>query len=199
MGGGTRHQRDKRAIRVINTAFDRYTRSPPIPILKPKEIPTLILRQARLDIKTPQSKPLNQRTPLLTSSTKQTTPRPSPSPQLQLIQPIRNILPYPKPLPKSKGATLGAQQTKSGEEWGIQIGSFKAELVAQMAIESAANKISLLSHGTVEIIPADGPKGKIYRARLSGLTKNEVKYACEILNNANIPCTTVHNGAAKAI
>ena len=195
LGGRTKWRRNKKMTEIINTGFSRYQKSPPMPTLKPKTAPNLFLRQARLDVKTPKLKPSTNRTTILLTSRKGgRAPLPSAPPSLKLIKAVHNVIPYPKPLPNSKRGTEPLKLKAVNDSWGIQVGAFRAENIARLAIKSAANKISLLSHGQVNIVPQKEANGTIYRARLSGLTKNEAKFACEILSNANVPCTTIQGG-----
>jgi D-alanyl-D-alanine carboxypeptidase len=65
--------------------------------------------------------------------------------------------------------------------WAIQIGAFASLDSGEQALQSAKTTLQGLVSGTDSIAPLKTPQGMIYRARLSGLSRNGAQEACGIL------------------
>jgi len=65
--------------------------------------------------------------------------------------------------------------------WAIQIGAFASHDSGEQALQSARSTLQGIVNGTDSIAPLMTPQGVIYRARLSGLSRNSAQQACGIL------------------
>jgi D-alanyl-D-alanine carboxypeptidase len=70
---------------------------------------------------------------------------------------------------------------KPGGNWAIQIGAYSSHDAGTKALQFARATLHGLVSGTDSIAPLMTPRGMIYRARLSGLARNDAAQACQIL------------------
>jgi D-alanyl-D-alanine carboxypeptidase len=79
-----------------------------------------------------------------------------------------------------------------GSSWGIQVGAFSRYTPAHIATTRATRAAPhLLGHTRRSIEAVDSDDGKVYRARLMGLTEQRARKACEVLTARNIECVAV--------
>lgn len=79
-----------------------------------------------------------------------------------------------------------------GPEWGIQVGAYATMIRAQRSIALARGQLaSLLTGADAQVEPLDRRTGKIYRARLFGLSEQEARSACLSLKQRQLPCVPV--------
>ncbi len=77
----------------------------------------------------------------------------------------------------------------------IQVGAFSQRSAAERQLDAAQAAVpKLLGDSDPAVIKDQG--GKIYRARLAGLTQVQAKQACDTLKRHNIHCAIVANGAS---
>ncbi len=70
--------------------------------------------------------------------------------------------------------------------WGIQVGAFSSQALAEQAAKQAYGVASgNLQGARVSVVGGDGP---VHRARLENLSEPQAKKACEILISQNSPC-----------
>ncbi len=73
--------------------------------------------------------------------------------------------------------------------WLVQVGAFRSVTRARRAAESARDALGpLWTHTEVVLAPTRNTSRKLYRSRLSGLTKTDAQSACKILKTARIDC-----------
>jgi len=89
---------------------------------------------------------------------------------------------------KAKGKTA---QAVNGA-WAVQLGAFKKQDAAQATVAKAQAKVPA-GEPSVEALQADS--GKLYRARLTGLTEADARSACSSLKRQNQTCTVVSPSA----
>ncbi len=80
-----------------------------------------------------------------------------------------------------------------GAGWSVQIGAFASENIARSAAQQARDSVQLLGARTV-VQPVQQGRGMLYRARISGLTRDGAEQACTRLR-ARGGCTIVAPGA----
>ncbi len=114
--------------------------------------------------------------------------------------------PPPKPLalaaahvrtPAPKAAPAAPLPPKRG--WGVQVGAYYRYAPAKKAAESAMAKLpDLLSESRMTITHVAGQRGRIYRARLVGLTESHARGACRQLKAMKSDCLVVRHRVAVA-
>jgi cell division protein FtsN len=84
----------------------------------------------------------------------------------------------------SGGATTG--------NWAIQVGAFGNQTQARAAAEAAKGQVKIMLASAREVIGAvHQPKGTLYRARLTGLSRDAAILACEKLSHSKGSCMVV--------
>jgi D-alanyl-D-alanine carboxypeptidase len=74
--------------------------------------------------------------------------------------------------------------------WLVQVGAFSAPAQASAA-SKAAIKTANLYQGQVNISALPHGRGKLYRARVSGLGENQARDACKTLSREHKPCVVL--------
>ncbi len=120
-------------------------------------------------------------------------------------------LPPVKPEHLVAGATAGAAakaiaqgpvnapQTTVAElgRWGVQVGAFYHPTPAKRAAQKAAQKFPEIFGRTKVMIPTTkGRRGRIYRARLMGLSEERARSACKRLASARMDCLVVQSATS---
>lgn len=73
--------------------------------------------------------------------------------------------------------------------WAIQVGAFRGpDSARERALDAAARAPGLLNRDQVRIVPLDTEKGRLYRARLIGLSERDAIAACRQLASRSISC-----------
>ncbi len=101
------------------------------------------------------------------------------------------------------GETIAETESGSrdeGVEWGIQVGAYSTELRAQRSIALARGHLTEILTGADALVePMDRRTGRIYRARLLGLSEPEARSACLSLKQKQVPCVPVPGRADLAL
>ena len=110
---------------------------------------------------------------------------------------MKNLVTALNPVPSANAADAGAaaeQGSTSAESdsWAVQVGAFnkarKAEHQAQRAIKAAPKSLQA-EKVNIEASPDDS--GKLYRARVTGLSEQEARDACRQLHRKKFICQAV--------
>lgn len=81
--------------------------------------------------------------------------------------------------------------------WAIQVGAFRGlDNARKRAAAAAAQAPDLLRTDQVRILPLDTDKGRLYRARLIGLSQSSAVAACRQLQHRDFSCITLSPGAS---
>ncbi len=91
---------------------------------------------------------------------------------------------------------------KSGRElaWGVQVGAYYRYRMAEAAAIKAAARIpALLADTRIHVPSIRGRRGRIYRARLLGLTQADARGACRKLEALKTDCLVVKSLATVAL
>lgn len=73
--------------------------------------------------------------------------------------------------------------------WGIQVGAFSSQALAEQAVRQAYQQAANNLQGSkMSVIGAGQPGSTIHRARLENLSEGQAKKACEVLISHNSPC-----------
>lgn len=79
--------------------------------------------------------------------------------------------------------------------WGVQVGAFYKPEQSQARAKEAARRVpDLLKGSRIVITDIRGQRGRIYRARLAGLTEQQARAACKQLKAGKIDCLVVQVG-----
>lgn len=89
-------------------------------------------------------------------------------------------------------ATIAAVNPTSG--WGIQVGAFSRFAPAHLAASNAAEMLRELITADIAVDASDGDGGKLYRARLVGITREQAEQACRQLQQRSEACLVVRLG-----
>lgn len=92
---------------------------------------------------------------------------------------IRGTPPMHKVYPKTAPTT--ASRGGKGGGWAIQVGAFSSHDAGIKALSFAKRTLRGTISGVDSIAPLMTPRGMIYRARLSGLARNDAAQACQVL------------------
>lgn len=100
---------------------------------------------------------------------------PTPAPAAPVVMPERVANPTPQ-------GSYG---------WGIQVGAFSSQVLADQAVQLAQQTASRQLIGAKpSVVAPGGSAGAVYRARLENLSQIQAKNACEVLIAAHSPCFT---------
>ena len=83
-------------------------------------------------------------------------------------------------------ASMGAYKQKRTSKmggWAVQVGAFSSHEASVRALSFAKRNLRGMNVGVDSIAPLMTNRGVIYRARLSGLARNDAKQACRILKD----------------
>lgn len=81
------------------------------------------------------------------------------------------------------------QPGASDAVWGIQVGAFSSQQLAEQAVRQAYSQAGNNLQGSrMAVIGAGQPGSTIHRARLENLSEGQAKKACEVLISHNSPC-----------
>lgn len=97
------------------------------------------------------------------------------------------LAPVPVPAAKPQG---GLTAVNAGDNvWGIQVGAFSSQALAEQAVRQAYQQASPNLQGSrMAVVGSGGASTNIHRARLENLSENQAKKACEVLISNNSPC-----------
>jgi len=109
------------------------------------------------------------------------------------------ILPVPvAPLPAARArvpapapAPVQLASVPAGD-WGIQVGAFRSPTESNKAVEDARRAVpDLLTPARVYVMEVNTPAGRLYRARLIGVSSASADRACARLSSQGAACMTV--------
>ena len=84
--------------------------------------------------------------------------------------------------------------------WGVQVGAYyRYRLAENAAVKAAARIPELLSEAKVHVPWIRGKRGRIYRARLLGLSEADARGACRRLESLKTDCLVVKDRSALAL
>lgn len=82
----------------------------------------------------------------------------------------------------------------AGGDWGVQVGVYPRRASALATAKAALGKAPPLSEGTIAVVPLQGRKGQLYRARIVGLEKRQAEAGCRALKLAKAQCMVLRMG-----
>lgn len=84
--------------------------------------------------------------------------------------------------------------------WGVQVGAYyRYQLAETAAVKAAASIPELLGETMVHVPSIRGQRGRIYRARLLGLSENDARGACRQLEAMKTDCLVIKDRSALAL
>ncbi len=86
-----------------------------------------------------------------------------------------------EPLPMHRGGQPTGQ-------WGVQVGAYSSEHLAQAALGTARERAPELAVAHTSVSGVREPHGQLYRARLTGLSREAAMQACERLAHGRTRC-----------
>lgn len=89
---------------------------------------------------------------------------------------------YRVPANTRKATSQAASNTSTSGSWGIQVGAFASSSLAKSAAGKAKSKAAL-SAGAQQVQVVQVGKNKLYRARVTGLSKDAAQSACQKLSS----------------
>ncbi len=98
---------------------------------------------------------------------------------------VADTAPWP-PEPKRKPIRIAART-----EWSIQVGSFRRYATAHLAVTRAARAVPALLRRPILISRVDGDGGRMYQARLAGLSEKRARRSCKRLKRRKISCVVI--------
>jgi cell division septation protein DedD len=93
--------------------------------------------------------------------------------------------------PPKKTAAAGTKNKLAKANWGVQIGAFKSKKEAQKMLTHVRNNYRDLKNTSTVVSSVKTKQGRMYRAKLIGLTENRAQSACSALKNRGRSCTPV--------
>ncbi len=136
------------------------------------------------------------------------TPRPANVPFGRAPEPPRQFAaaqapfgPAPRPLAfslvsRANAEPIGSRHagpvTAGGGNWAVQVGAFANESLASAATQSARGQArEVLAYARTVVAGVRQPGGVLYRARLTGLSRDAAAHACERLQRSRTSCMVV--------
>jgi D-alanyl-D-alanine carboxypeptidase len=191
-GGRTARSRDLHMVELLDRAFALMGTPEPVQVAS-----------------SPGRKPLQLAAAASTGSA-------SPAAAIPEMKPLQTVaLPARKPIelaallsakpalalsePAEKPVKVAASSTLTGP-WGVQVGAFYRYNPAEKAALRAAGRVpELLGKTQISITHIKGERGRIYRARLVGLNREDAEAACRLLASVGIDCFVVRVGRGATI
>ena len=98
-------------------------------------------------------------------------------------------------------AEMGStEQAALDRGYGIQVGAYYRYSPAKRAAQAAVERLpDILDEALIMVSHIKGRRGRIYRARLVGLTELTARQACEHLSQAKVDCLVVKTRAKLAL
>jgi cell division septation protein DedD len=106
----------------------------------------------------------------------------------------------PGPAPRSGGwgligsanaAPVPAAARGGSGRWAVQVGAFASESLARSAANEARRKAPELASGLAFVTQVQTPRGKLFRARVGGLTQQAADNGCDRLTRQRWQCAMV--------
>lgn len=179
MGGRTSSSRDQHMMALLDKGFaqrGRYAAATtdaekPQPVRKPVAFTTT-------DVVTPAIKP-------------ELAPAPLPVPKAVVAK-----------APAAPATTTASNKDRQPEPravWGVQVGAFSSQTVAEAQARKAADALPTSAGSPLAVVvPANGGSGLIYRARLLGMeTQEEAREVCGHLRTIDRLCMVVPPGSVN--
>jgi len=105
-----------------------------------------------------------------------------------------------QPGPAKAARTVAKRSKGSGKNWGVQVGAYYRYRLAEKAATKAAARVPDLLGSTRVYVPSiKGRRGRIYRARLVGLSEARARQACVRLESLDTDCLVVRVRATLAM
>lgn len=107
--------------------------------------------------------------------------------------------PVPKPKPDRDAVVAETlPSTDADQGWAIQVGAFSNFAPAQKAVKKAAKAVPTLTTSRITVVPDEGEQGRVYRARLVGLSETLARASCVQLQQKKINCIVVPSDVSLA-
>ena len=116
-------------------------------------------------------------------------------------RPLTNIARAPVPKPKPEGTATTkrvAVATDRIRDWAIQVGAYQRYAPAHIAVTRAKAAVPHLGTTRITVVPDEGEKGRVYRARLVGLSESMARTSCARLQKKQIKCIVVPSDTSLA-
>lgn len=178
LGGPSPVARDQYMGKLLDTAFARFDTQPDI---RQAAAPSIVEPPSRASAQTGSSRraaPAEPRVQVAAAA-------PESSHKSKRTK-IARAEPAAMPVTPAKAVN------NSADGWAVQVGAFNRADAARRAAENAAKMAGgPLSDAGVEILPQGKKKSTVHRARLVGLSENEAREACRILERRKHDCMLV--------
>lgn len=108
--------------------------------------------------------------------------------------------PAPAPAPRAGGwgligsanaAPVPAAARGGAGRWAVQVGAFASESLARSAANEARRKAPELASGLAFVTQVQTPRGKLFRARVGGLSQQAADNGCDRLSRQRWQCSLV--------
>ncbi len=99
------------------------------------------------------------------------------------------VPPRAQPQPQRVVARAPAQPSAGGTRWSVQVGAFASENLARTTANQARNVVATLGSRT-SVTPVQSGRTRLYRSRVTGLTRSGAEQACERLRTRG-DCTVI--------
>ncbi|WP_431855510.1 serine hydrolase [Azospirillum sp.] len=124
-------------------------------------------------------------------------PRPAPRAVKKAAPTPKKVDPKPTSIAQLAAAVAPATPVRSAEGWVVQVGAFGTKAAGQKALTQASRKLPrLLSAAKPSVVEIASKKGKMYRARLSGLDEKAARTVCTELLKTGQRCVALAPTAA---
>jgi D-alanyl-D-alanine carboxypeptidase len=171
MGGKTAKSRDMQMVQLLDRGFKAVAKG------------TTLQSASLSDLPAPTTSQQPAKKKAETSSNVSLYPIPPVKPNSDI-----QVAMLPPSPPSSKASAPVAATGKNGA-WGIQVGAFNAFELAHKAATHASKRLPNLLTGTRLVVDETvKSNGKLYRARLLGLSKQEAQTACRELKAKKVDC-----------
>jgi len=110
----------------------------------------------------------------------------------------------PKPALAAVATTDTAEGSRDADNaeltWGVQVGAYyRYQLAETAAVKAVARVPDLLGETKIHVPSIRGQRGRIYRARLLGLSETDARGACRQLAALKTDCLVIKDRSALAL
>ncbi|HYH39007.1 MAG TPA: D-alanyl-D-alanine carboxypeptidase [Azospirillum sp.] len=185
MGGKSAVSRDNRMAVLLDEAFAKLRRGkggdPDAPVVA-------------------QAAPAPQVAQAASDRDDEDEPRPAPRALKKAVPTPKKVNPKPQSIAQLAAVvapTAPAAPVRGGDGWTVQVGAFGTKAAGQKALTQVSQKLPrLLSAAKPSVVEVSSRKGKMYRARLSGLDEKAARTACTELLKTGQRCVALAPTAA---
>ena len=205
-GGKSAKTRDRQVARLLDMGFERLPQMPSrqfeMPIARPgtatgpqlaANVPPPVLKPTSSISEAPTPKPAIVPNVAITNTpTVDVVAQSDSSPTIRPIVTTASAPASPS-LSQQAALAIGAEKLPANGSYAVQVGAYHDHQKAREAAHRAAERVpQILLLGDIDISALDGRRKPVYRARLTGFSRDLADKACTLLRKQSHDCLVVH-------